>query len=267
MKAQGSGRMDALLYCKVEDRGRIRIVTINRPDVANALHSEASHELEAVWSDFAANDELWVGIVTGAGDRAFSAGNDLKVQAAGKRGPRPHYGFGGLTHRLDMFKPVIAAVNGFAMGGGFELALACDLIIASENAFFGLPEPRVGMIASGGGVQRLPRVIPQKQALDIILTGRRVTAEEGLRLGFVNEVVPQGQALAKAIEWANRILECSPIAIRAAKEAVYVGLDRLTVEDALRMPYPIHSTLHQTEDYLEGPRAFAEKRKPVWKNR
>jgi enoyl-CoA hydratase/carnithine racemase len=258
--------MDELHFCKVEDRDRIRIVTINRPEVANALHSEASHELEAVWNDFAANDGLWVGIVTGAGDRAFSAGNDLKVQAAGKRGPRPHNGFGGMTHRFDLHKPMIAAVNGFAMGGGFELALACDLIIASENAFFGFPEPRVGMIASGGGVQRLPRMIPQKEALGIILTGRRVSAEEARRLGFVNEVVPVGMALQKALEWAKAILECAPIAIRASKEAVYSSLDKPTLEEAVRTMYPIHSSLSQTKDYIEGPKAFAEKRKPVWTN-
>ena len=258
--------MDGLRYCTVEDQGRIRIVTINRPEVANALHSEASHELEAVWSEFAADDGLWVGIVTGAGERAFSAGNDLKVQAAGKRGPRPHNGFGGMTHRFDLHKPVIAAVNGFAMGGGFELALACDLIIAAENAFFALSEPRVGMMASGGGIQRLPRMIPEKQALGIILTGRRVTAEEGRTLGFVNEVVPAGKALEKAVEWANSILECSPIAVRASKEAVYSSLDKPTLEEAVRTAYPIHSTLSQTQDYLEGPRAFSEKRKPVWTN-
>ncbi len=259
--------MDGLLYSKVEDRGRIRIVTINRPEVANALNREASHELEAVWNDFAANDDLWVGIVTGEGDRAFSAGNDLKAQAAGKRGPRPHTGFGGLAMRCDLTKPVIAAVNGLALGGGFELALACDLIIASENAYFGLPEGKVGMMAAGGGVQRLPRVIPQKEALGIILTGRRVTAEEGRRLGFVNEVVPTSKALDAALVWANQILELAPVAVRAAKEAVYASLDKPTLEDAIRATYPIHSTLSSTEDFIEGPRAFAEKRKPVWKNR
>lgn len=259
--------MDGLLYSKVEDRGRIRIVTINRPEVANALNREASHELEAVWNDFAANDDLWVGIVTGAGDRAFSAGNDLKAQAAGKRGPRPHTGFGGLAMRFDLAKPVIAAVNGLALGGGFELALACDLIIASENAHFGLPEGKVGMIASGGGVQRLPRIIPQKEALGIILTGRRVTAEEGRKLGFVNEVAPVSKALDVALTWAEQILEQAPVAVRAAKEAVHASLDKPTLEEAIRTVYPIHSTLSDTEDFIEGPKAFAEKRKPVWKNR
>lgn len=256
-----------LVYSKVEDRGHIRIVTINRPEVANALNREASHELEAVWNDFAADDDLWVGIITGAGDRAFSAGNDLKAQAAGKRGPRPHTGFGGLAMRFDLAKPVIAAVNGLALGGGFELALACDLIIAAENAYFGLPEGKVGMIASGGGVQRLPRIIPQKEALGIILTGRRVTADEGRRLGFVNEVVPTSKALDAALDWAEQILEQAPIAVRAAKEAVYASMDKPSLEEAIRTVYPIHSTLTGTEDFIEGPRAFAEKRKPVWKNR
>ena len=142
----------------------------------NALHGEAHHELEKVWDEFAARDDLWVGIVTGAGERAFSAGNDLKVQAAGKRGPGPAPGFAGLTHRFDLDKPLIAAVNGIAMGGGFEIALACDIIIASENAMFALPEPRVGLIAGAGGVHRLPRMIPQKKAMGMILTGRRVPA-------------------------------------------------------------------------------------------
>lgn len=257
--------MDGLIYSKVEDRGRIRIVTLNRPEVANALNSEASYELEKVWDDFAGNDDLWVGIVTGAGERAFSAGNDLKAQAAGKRLPRSPNGFAGLAMRCNLTKPVIAAVNGLAVGGGFELALACDLIIASENAYFGLPEGRVGMMASGGGVQRLPRVIPQKEALGIILTGRRVTAEEGKKLGFVNEVAPVGKALDAAMVWANQILELAPIAVRAAKEAAYASQD-MSLEDSIRTTFPIHGTLNATQDYIEGPKAFSEKRKPVWKN-
>ncbi len=249
--------MDKLQYCKVEDDGHIRTVTINRPEVANALTREASFELETVWNDFAANDDLWVGIITGAGERAFSAGNDLKAQAAGKRGARPHTGFGGLALRCDLTKPVIAAVNGLALGGGFELILACDIVIASDTAYFGLPEGRVGMMASGGGVQRLAKVIPQKEALGIILTGRRVTAEEGRRLGFVNEVVPQANVLATAKKWASQILELSPIAVRAAKEAVYASLD-MTLESSLRATFPIYSTLASTEDFIEGPKAFAE---------
>jgi crotonobetainyl-CoA hydratase len=254
-------------YCTVVDEGRLRIVTLNRPEVMNALHSEAHHELEKVWDEFAARDDLWVGIVTGAGERAFSAGNDLKVQAAGKRGPRARTGFAGLTHRFDLDKPLIAAVNGVAMGGGFEIALACDIIVAAENAVFALPEPRVGLIAGAGGVHRLPRMIPQKQALGMILTGRRVPAAEGKMLGFVNEVVPVGEALAGARRWAALILECSPMAVRASKQALYRGLDAADLGAAMETVYPAQQSNMASQDYIEGPRAFAEKRKPDWRNR
>src|ERR1700729_1596212 len=150
-------------FCRVQDGGRIRVVTINRREVMNALHSEAHWEFDTIWNEFAADPELWVGIITGAGERAFSAGNDLKVQAAGRRGPRPATRVARLSHRFGLDKPLIAAVNGVAMGGGFETALACDIVVAAENAVFALPEPRVGLIA-GSGVHRLPRVIGQKQA-------------------------------------------------------------------------------------------------------
>jgi crotonobetainyl-CoA hydratase len=254
-------------FCTVEDRGRVRIVTLNRPEVLNALHADANDELAEVWDDFAANDDLWVGIVTGAGERAFSAGNDLKVQAAGKRRPNGPRGFAGICHRFDMPKPMIAAVNGLAMGGGFETALACDIIIAAENAVFALPEPRVGLIAGGGGVHRLPRSIPIKKAMGMILTGRRVPAREGFELGFVTEVVPEGQALEAALRWAGMVLECSPMAVRASKQAAYRGLDEASLEQAMRTVYPAQRANIESADYLEGPRAFAEKRKPDWKNR
>jgi len=158
-------------------------------------------------------------------------------------------------------------VNGVAMGGGFETALACDIIIAAETAVFALPEPRVGLIAGGGGVHRLPRSIPTKQAMGMILTGRRVTAKEGFELGFVTEVAPEGQALAVARRWADMILQCSPKAIRASKQAFYRGQDELTLEAAMRMVYPAQRENIESEDYVEGPRAFAEKRRPVWRNR
>jgi enoyl-CoA hydratase/carnithine racemase len=259
--------MAKLEFCTVEDEGRVRIVTLNRPEVLNALHSDAHLELEKVWDEFAARDDLWVGIVTGAGERAFSAGNDLKVQAAGKRGQGARTGFAGICNRFDLDKPLIAAVNGVAMGGGFEIALACDIIIAAENAIFALPEPRVGLIAGAGGVHRLPRMIPQKQALGMILTGRRVPAAEGKELGFVTEVVPQGQALAAAKRWAEMILECSPMAVRTSKQAVYRGMNEPTLRDALNTRYPMQDAMMKSEDYIEGPKAFAEKRKPNWKNR
>ena len=254
-------------FCKVEDIGRVRIVTLNRPEVLNALHSEAHHEMEKVWDEFAARDDLWVGIVTGAGERAFSAGNDLKVTAAGKRGPAARTGFAGLCNRFDLDKPLIAAVNGLAMGGGFEIALACDIIIAAETAIFALPEPRVGLIAGAGGVHRLPRMIPQKQALGMILTGRRVPAKEGMELGFVTAVVPEGQALAEAMKWAEMILECSPMSVRTSKQAVYRGMNEPTLRDALNTRYPMQGVMAKSEDMIEGPKAFAAKRKPNWKNK
>jgi len=254
-------------YCIVQDEGRVRTVTLNRPEVLNALHADANDELAAVWDEFAARDDLWVGIITGAGERAFSAGNDLKVQAEGRRRPNGPNGFAGITQRFNLDKPLIAAVNGWAMGGGFETALACDIIIAAENALFALPEPRVGLIAGGGGVHRLPRVIPMKKAMGMILTGRRVPAREGFDLGFVTEVVPQGQALEAAGRWASMILECSPKAVRASKQASYRGLDEPSLERAMRTVYPAQQENLESEDYIEGPRAFAEKRRPNWQNR
>jgi crotonobetainyl-CoA hydratase len=254
-------------YCVVQDEGRVRIVTLNRPEVLNALHADANDELAAVWDEFAARDDLWVGIITGAGERAFSAGNDLKVQAAGRRRPNGPNGFAGITSRFDLDKPLIAAVNGWAMGGGFETALACDIIIAAENALFALPEPRVGLIAGGGGVHRLPRMIPMKKAMGMILTGRRVPAREGFELGFVTEVVPQGQALEAAKRWAAMVLECSPMAVRASKQASYRGLGEATLERAMRTVYPAQQANLASQDYIEGPKAFAEKRKPDWQNR
>jgi crotonobetainyl-CoA hydratase len=254
-------------FCTVQDSGRVRIITINRPEVMNALHTEAHLEIESVWNEFFAAEDLWVAIVTGAGDRAFCAGNDLKLQPAGRRAPLAPTGFAGITHRFEIGKPVIAAVNGVAMGGGFEIALACDIIIASENAVFALPEVRVGLMAGAGGVHRLPRVIPEKQALGMILTGRRVSAAEGKELGFVNEVVPPGEALAGAMRWAEEILQCSPKALRASKISYLTGLNEPSLEVAMRTVYPAQEENTSSQDYIEGPKAFSERRKPVWQNK
>ena len=212
-----------LKFSKVTRKGPITIVTLSRPEVYNALHIDAHFELNKVFDDFSADPEQWVAIVTGAGDKAFCAGNDLKWQAAGGKRGWDKGGFAGLTSRFDCDKPIIAAVNGVAMGGGFEIALACDLIIASENATFALPEPRVGLAALAGGVHRLPRQIGLKRAMGMILTARHVSAKEGLELGFVNEVVPQGEALAAAERWAETICKNSPMSIRASKQAIQKG--------------------------------------------
>jgi len=254
-------------FCRVERDGRVLSVTMNRPEVMNALHPPANFELEKVFDEFVADPDLWVAIITGAGERAFSAGNDLKFQAgAGAKLEIPRTGFAGLTSRFDNPKPVIAAVNGVAMGGGFEIALACDLIVASEAATFALPEPRVGLAALAGGVHRLPRQIGLKRAMGMILTGRHVPAREGLELGFVNEVVPGGELLAAARRWADAIVACAPLSVRASKEAVLAGLDR-PLEEAMSARYDGLVRMVKSEDFVEGPRAFAEKRAPRWKGR
>jgi enoyl-CoA hydratase/carnithine racemase len=256
-------------FIKVDRVGPITTITLNRPDVMNALHSPSHFEMDEALNAFAADQDQWVAIITGAGDRAFSAGNDLKWQATGGQMRSPPSGFAGLTSRFDLNKPVIAAVNGVAMGGGFEIALACDLIIASDNAVFALPEPRVGLAALAGGLHRLPRAIGVKRAMGMILTGRRVSAQEGLELGFVNEVTSREELLPAARRWAGLIGECSPMSIRASKAAVMKGLDEPSLEAAIRGQgrYEAVSALFKSEDFVEGPLAFSQKRPPQWKGR
>jgi enoyl-CoA hydratase/carnithine racemase len=255
-------------FCTVEREGNLTIVTLNRPDMMNALHPPAHFELDAVFDEFAADAEQWVAIVTGAGERAFCAGNDLKFQAAGNRLTFPASGFGGLTSRFDLNKPIIAAVNGIAYGGGFEIALACDIIVAADSAGFALPEPKVGVAALAGGLHRLPRQIGLKQAMGLILTGRKVSSLEGARLGFVNEVTPAADLMRIARRWAEDIKTCSPMSIRASKEAVLKGLAEPGVQAAIQaqLTYPAVRELFKSDDFREGPRAFAERRAPTWKN-
>lgn len=252
-------------FCSVEKEGRVTIVTIQRPEVMNALHPPANFELAEVFDDFCADKDQWVAIITGAGERAFSAGNDLKYQASGGKMSSPAQGFGGITSRFDNPKPIIAAVNGVAMGGGFEIALATDIIVASENAIFALPEPRVGLAALAGGMHRLPRQIGHKRAMGMLLTGRRVSAEEGKELGFVNEVVAAGEALNAARKWAEQILECAPLSVRASKQSAMEGMKYGDLKDAMQAQYDLIRAMSSSADFIEGPLAFAEKRPPNWK--
>lgn len=255
-------------FSNVEQDGNLLIVTINRPERMNALHPPGNVELGEVFDEFENNPDLWVAIITGEGERGFCAGNDLRYQAEGGDMSLSHpSGFGGLTSRWDLNKPVIAAVNGVAMGGGFEIALACDLIIAADTARFALPEPKVGLAALAGGVHRLPRQIGEKRAMSMMLTGRHVFAEEGKELGFVNEVVAPDQLMAKAREWAALILECSPMSIRATKEAAYKGLEEGGVRAAYEGRYDAVRAMVKSDDFVEGPLAFSQKRAPEWKGR
>jgi dehydration protein DpgD len=255
-------------FVKYEKKGRIAHITINRPEVMNALHPPANQELSAIWDDFADDPECWVAILSGAGEKAFSAGNDLKYSAQHGMGAvaMGKGGFGGITARFDLFKPVIAAVNGFALGGGFEIALACDIIVAADHARFGLPEPRVGLAALAGGMQRLPRQIPPKIAMGMMLTGKQIMAEEAHRLGIVNEVVPLKELAGAAGRWASEILECSPISVRTSKQVAMLS-QGLPLEEAMRKPYPLLAALFRSEDMMEGVTAFAQKRKPDWKGK
>jgi enoyl-CoA hydratase/carnithine racemase len=255
-------------FCKAEQDGHLTVVTINRPESMNALHPPGNKELGEIFDNFESDPEQWVAIITGAGEKAFSAGNDLKYHAGGgSRESMPASGFAGLTNRFESKKPIIAAVNGVAMGGGFEIALACDLIIASDNAVFALPEPMVGFAALAGGVHRLPRQIGTKQAMGILLTGRRVGAAEAHQLGIVNEVVPQADLMKAARAWADQTLACSPMSIQATKQCVIEGMNEPGLQAACAKQYSAVADLFASEDHVEGPLAFSEKRPPQWKGR
>lgn len=263
--------MTQLEYCSYEKRDHVLYITITRPEVMNALHFMASAELGGVWDDFQNDDDLWVAVLTGAGDRAFSAGNDLKYTAELSRmkpEERPEMvaasgGFGGITNRFDLFKPTIARVNGFALGGGFEMALACDIIIAADHAQIGLPEPLRGLIAGAMGVHRLPRQMPLKSAMGFMLTGRHIPVQRAYELGMVNEVVPLAELDAAVERTVDDIRRCAPLSVRSSKEASMRGLD-MTLPEAGQGEYKWELARRASADAVEGPRAFAEKREPQW---
>ncbi len=276
--AFSSERLDALFPPKapilrdkyefmiVERRGRVLEVTMNRPEARNALHPPAHEELDEIFDAFHADPDLWVAILTGAGKDSFTAGNDLKWSAKNTV-YLPKSGFAALTTRGGRTKPIIAAVNGFALGGGLEICMACDLVVADANAKFGLTEVRVGLIAGAGGLIRLPRRVPRMLATEMILTGRRLTVEEAQHAGLVNRVAPAGEALEVARKLADEILEGSPTSIRLSLQ---VMRDTESIPDELaacRWKHPALDELMTSEDAIEGPMAFAQKRKPVWKNR
>ncbi len=254
----------------VERKEHLIIVRLNRPEVLNALHPYIQLELGQVFNEFEDNPNMWVAILTGVGEKAFSAGADLKwaattsIQEQREAYEKVRNQAGYLIRNFRITKPLIAAVNGLAFGGGFELALSCDLIIAAENATFCLPEPVVGRVPSGGGIHRLVRQIPYHVAMDILFTRKRMSAQEGVQLGFVKKVVPFNQLIEEAEKIANLIMEGSPLAIRTIKQMANDGLE-MTLKEALFANFPLFTKFLQSHDFREGPKAFSEKRKPIWK--
>jgi crotonobetainyl-CoA hydratase len=255
-------------YCRLDREDAILTITIDRPKVLNSLHQDAHFELARAFDLYAADPALRVAIITGVGDRAFCVGTDLKSLAITGDYEYPPGGFAGITKRFDLWKPVIAAVNGLCLGGGVEIVAACDLAVASDHAEFALPEPLVGLAALGGGaLQRLARQMPMKEAMWLVLTAKRIPADEARRIGLVNEVVPRGEALDRAKALACDLLACAPLALEASKQVMLQSVAEPDLEAAMRKTYPAAERMLASEDAKEGPRAFAEKRKPRWRAR
>lgn len=255
-------------FIKTETKGHVLVVTMNRPEVYNAVHVEMHNEMADCWDKFAADPDLWVAVLTGAGDKAFTAGNDLKATATGgSKAKMTETGFAGLSSRFDLEKPIIAAVNGFAMGGGFETALSCDIILASENAKFALPEVKVGFFAAASGVQRLSRYIGRLAAQELMFTGRTITAAEALKLGCLNEVHPHDQLMEKAMEKAEQLCTVSPSAVKATKRVLNDMALRDGMAGSIAYSREVIADLAKTEDFKEGVNAFVEKRAPQWVNK
>jgi E-phenylitaconyl-CoA hydratase len=258
-----------------EKKERIAVITINRPEVRNALDFEAIEALNKAWLDFRDDPNVWVAIITGAGDKAFSAGADVrkigefysKLSSAERlEMAEKEPGLGGITRNLEIWKPTIAAINGYCLAGGMEIALSCDIRIASENAVFGLTEARLGIMPGAGGTQRLPRLIPLAKALEMMLLAKRIDAQEALQIGLINKVVPLSELMPTAMETAQTIGERGPLAVRAIKKAVLRGLE-MPLREGLLLEQYLAEPLRQSEDAKEGIRAFIEKRKPEFKGK
>ena len=247
----------------------VAYVTIDRPDVLNAIDAESEARLEEIWQRIETDREIRAVVLSGAGGRAFCTGADMKN--VGRSGleywaaARPH-GFGGISLRTTLDVPVIARVNGHALGGGFEMVLGCDIVIAAENATFGFPEPRVGRLPVDGGMVLLPRQIPFHQGMGLLFTGRRIKAAEALAMGLVNEVVPAAELDAAVHRWLGEVLACAPLSLRAIKQTVR-RTAQLPVNEAQALRLPALIECLQSEDGEEGVRAFQEKRAPVWSGR
>lgn len=249
--------------------GGLLTITLDRPEKMNALLPEMHMALGAAFDRFATDDALQVCVVKGAGTRAFCAGSDLTAFNSDGSSPYPATGYAGLAQRHDLAKPVIAAVNGICLGGGFELALACDMIVATDLAVFGLPEPKVGLIAIGGGIHRLVRQVGLKQAMGPLLTGRNISAQEGLAMGFVSQIAAVEDLDDAVAQVCAQIIACAPLAVQLTKALAMWGLDQPTLAEALeaQVKQPAFHRWKRSDDTREGPRAFAEKRPPAWTGR
>jgi enoyl-CoA hydratase/carnithine racemase len=260
---------------RTERDGHVLVVTIDRPEARNAINLAMYRQLIEVWRSFAEGPDLRVAVLTGTGDKAFCAGADLKevgawyaslTPAERRRHAETEPGFGGITRNLDPTKPVVAAINGACLAGGLELALACDVRIAAENATFGLPEVKWGLMPGAGGTQRLPRAIPESVAMEMLLTGDPIDAQTASRVGLVSRVVPPDALRSEAFDVAGRIARAAPLSTRAVRKAVRAGRD-LALDDGLRLEQSIAEPLRQSEDVQEGLRAFREKRDPEFRGR
>jgi enoyl-CoA hydratase/carnithine racemase len=249
---------------RVERDGAVLVVTIDRPQAKNAINTAAAEGIGAAMEQLDTDDSLFVGVLTGAGG-VFSAGMDLKAFLAGEKPHVPGRGFAGLVERPPA-KPLIAAVEGPALAGGFEIALACDLVVAGDGASFGLPEVKRGLLAGGGGLLRLPRKAGLPKATEWALTGDRVSAQEAHAAGVVNRLVPAGRALEAALELARRIAANGPLAVQGTKRILSEG-PGWPAEEAFARQWEVYAPIRASEDATEGARAFTEKRAPVWRGR
>ena len=251
-----------------EKKGKVAIFTLNRPEALNAIDPAMLKALSQAFSDFKNDDDLLVGIITGSGQRAFSIGADVKAMLPEMKNPQNngHAQPPTIMRGLNVYKPLIAAINGAALGGGLELAMACDLRLASERAFMGLPEVNLGIIPGWGGTQRLMRLIPQAKASEMVLTGKPIDAREAFRIGLVNRVVEPDKLMDAAMEMAEMIMKPAPLAVRAAKQAMVQGLN-LSLESGLRLEKSLFEMLAASRDFDEGCQAMLEKRKPEFKCR
>jgi enoyl-CoA hydratase/carnithine racemase len=259
---------------KTRSAGHVFYITINRPEVYNALCPHTYHALSLALDEMEADDNIWLGVLTGEGDKAFSAGRDLKQMAAMAKSSTKDKkdeeelwsNITRLTDRFNFYKPLIARLNGLAFGGGLELALACDIIVAADHAKMALPEPTRGLIATAGGVHRLPRQIGLKAAMGYLLTGRTMSAQKAYDLGLVNQVVSYKDIDDAIDEWIKDILRCAPLAIRATKQSVMEGLN-YPLQEALPKKYSWEEARKKSIDSIEGPLAFSEKRDAIWKGK